>query len=352
MGAPPGDGSRAWKELAPARILFIQVSRIGDTLFATPTLRAIAQAWPDAQITALAHPNRAEVLEHLPFLHRVGSITKKTAPWRGRWGGRQYDLAFVLGFDEALVAYALRVAHRVVAFRQKDEGLNARLFRAVPEPRFQARHAVEYCFSLAESLGLPMAGRRLAFQVLPAEAQAARERLRQAGFADAHPLVGLQAASFPTRSYRDWPVDHFVQLANRISARWPGARFLIYGGSAEKAQTDALKAALGDRALLLAGKLTLRETAAVMGCTDLYVGVDTGPTHIMSTFDIPMVGLYHATSGAAQTGPCDHPAARLIDHPLCGRGGSDHSSMADIPVEQVYAAVEAALAAKEPAWSA
>src|SRR5438132_6775977 len=45
---------------------------------------------------------------------------------------------------------------------------------------------------------------------------------------------------------------------------------------------------LGPRATLYAG-LCLRETAAVMNLTDLFVGVDTGPTHLMSAFDVPLV---------------------------------------------------------------
>src|SRR2546427_7395130 len=62
--------------------LFINVARIGDTLLATPAMRAIATAHPGCRITALAHPKRAEVLRGLSFVARVGGITKNTAPWR------------------------------------------------------------------------------------------------------------------------------------------------------------------------------------------------------------------------------------------------------------------------------
>ena len=88
----------------PASILFIVVSRIGDTLFATPAIRAVAAAYPGARITVLGHPKRAEVFEHLPFVYRVGSITKGRATWRGWLVGKSFDLAFVFGFDQALVA--------------------------------------------------------------------------------------------------------------------------------------------------------------------------------------------------------------------------------------------------------
>ena len=94
----------------PKRILVINVSRIGDTLLVTPALRALAAAWPQARITFLGHPKRVEIMEHLPFVAELGAITKLRAPWRGRLAGARWDIALVLGFDHALVAYALRVA--------------------------------------------------------------------------------------------------------------------------------------------------------------------------------------------------------------------------------------------------
>ena len=331
---------------APADILFIAVSRIGDTLFTTPALRAVAAAYPQARITVLGHPKRAEVFEHLPFVHRVGSITTRRAPWLGRLGAPRFDLAFVFGFDRPLLAYALRTARRVVAFEQGDADLNRRLYAAVPRPPFQSEHAVRQLLRLPAALGIAAAGMRLAYRVAPAEAAAARQQLAAIA---GRPRIGLQVASFPTKAYRDWPIDHFAQLCARVSARWPQAHFLIFGGPEEKQRTHWLKEQLGAHASLFAGRLSLRQTAALMAETDLYVGVDTGPTHLMSTFDIPLVGLYHCISGSQLTGPLDHPLAQLIDHPATGSGRCQETSpMADITVDAVFARVEQALAGLAP----
>lgn len=326
-----------------ARILVIQVSRIGDTLFATPALCALAAAFPAAEITVLAHPKRAEVLEHLPFLACVGRITKGRARWLGWLGGKGYDLALVYGFDEPLVAYALRVARRVVAFRQEDDSLNRRLAPAVEVPPFQDEHAVRYYLRLAAVVGAAPSGLRLVYQMTAAEQAAAQARLRAAGIADGRPLVGLQVASFPTRAYRDWPIESFAELCERISAAWPQARFLIFGGGEERQRTAWLKERLGACATLFAGRLSLRETGALMSLTHLYVGVDTGPTHLMSSFDIPLVGLYHCTSSSDHTGPLEHPCAELVNHPRSGGDCTEQSSMADISVDRVFAAVQRAL---------
>jgi heptosyltransferase-3 len=176
------------------------------------------------------------------------------------------------------------------------------------------------------------------------ETEQARGRLARAGFQAAQPLVGLQVASFPTRPYRDWPIEQFAELCKRITASWPRARFLIFGGAEERRRTGWLRQRLGERAELYAGRLSLRETAALMSLCQLYVGVDTGPTHIMSAFDTPLVAMYHCTGRARLTGPLEHPRAVLIDHPHSAEQCTERSAMAEIPVEAVYDAVRQALA--------
>lgn len=327
-------------------VLVINVSRIGDTLLATPALRAIAQACPGAELTCLAHPKRAEILEHLPFVARVGRIDKRTAGLRGRLPGARYDLGVVYGFDRPLVEYALRAARRVVAFRQGDAALDARLDPAVAEPAAFSRHAVFMRLALLEPLGIAPAGLRLAYQVTETERAWARETLAPAK-QSAGPLIGLQVASFPTKAFRDWPVESFAELARRLRARWPQAHYLIFGGGEERERTAWLATQLGAAATCFAGQLTLRQTAALMSQTHLYVGVDTGPTHIMGCFDIPVVAMYHCHSPSRLLGPLEHPCFYPVDHPH-PHPCPETTPMAAIRVDAVCAAAERALAEHPP----
>ncbi len=326
----------------PRDILYINVSRIGDTLLATPAVRAVAARWPRARVHMLAHPKREEVIRHLPFLHRTGPITKQRARIMGRLPGPRYDLAFVCNFDAPLVEYSLRVADRVVAFRQPDEALSARLFRAVEHPALQTTHAVDIQLLLPAAVGVAPAGKAIAYAVTAGEREWAARFLLDTGASDRHPLVGLQVASFPTKAYRDWPLANFSALCARIASRWPRAHFLIFGGDLERERTVALAAELGERATLCAGKLSLRQTAALMERVDLYVGVDTGPTHLMGALHRPMVALYHGYSPGRVLAPLDHPCAYVIDHPLADRC-TPEADMADITVDRVWDAVLQAL---------
>ncbi len=333
---------------AARRILVINVTRIGDTLLATPALRAIAAFFPNAAITCLGHPKRVEVIENLPYLRKVGGITKRHALYRGWFDvlrGPEYDWAFVWGEDTALIRYALRKAQRVVAARQENARLNQRLFRAVRMPHRPDIHGVAWSLALPQAVGIPAAGYRLDYRVTAAESTAAVARLVAAGIgngdrtgADA-PIIGMQVASFPTKSYRDWPIEHFIDLARRVIARWPGARFVLFGADADKPRTLQLAAQSGGSAISLAGELTLRETVAVMQHTDLYIGVDTGPTHLFSALQKPMVVLYHPSLPSALFRPLHHSSLHAIDHALAGPGADQTIPIADISVETVFDAV-------------
>jgi heptosyltransferase-3 len=315
----------------PRRILVVHVTRIGDTVMATPALRALAERWPKAEITFLGHPKRAEVIEHLPYVRRVGTITKRRAPARAWLDGDRWDLGIVFGFDEALVRYALRVCAHAVAFRQEDERLNARLFRAVEHPAKNTMHGVDRLLLLPRALGVAPRSRALEYRVAPAEADAAVRRLAADGVGQgARPLVGFVIESFPTKPYRDWPQDSFADLARRILERYPSAHFLLFGGTLREA-------VLGPRLTTYAGKLSLRETAALMSRVGLYVGVDTGPTHIAGALRLPMVALYHCLHPGSLLAPPEQPGLTVVEHPACGTPAcTEQSALSEIAVDRIW----------------
>lgn len=339
----------ASRAISTPSFLVINVSRIGDTLYATPAIAAIAAAYPGCHITACGHPKRIEVMQNLPFVQSVRAITKRRAGLRGWFGRQRYDYALVYGFDAPLVRYALRVAERVVAFEQDDAPLNRRLFKCVARPAAGTEHGVMRHLRLTQALDIPPAGLRLRFQVTSQEANAARARLTADVPVGASPLVGLHVSTFPTKLFRRWPIENFALLAERIAQDRRQAHFLIYGGDEEQGQTQWLKRRLGNRATLYAGRLTLRETAALMSLTDLYVGLDTGPTHIMSAFDIPLVVLYHCLSPGRLAGPLEHPCAYLLDHrPTAPAPCTEQSRLSELSVDAVYAKVARALIEHPP----
>jgi len=336
--------------IEPSSILVIYVTRIGDTMLVTPAVRALAQAWPKARIDFFGSRTSAAVFRHLPFVSRVGVLTKKRIRFKGWLQRKSYDLALVYGFDGdgPFVEYALRVSRQVIAFKQRKESLNQKLLASIDKTTIRCSNSVDYLFSLIAPLGIPKAGLHLSYVISESERQWAVARLAALRDGGAGPIVGLQIASFPTKGYRDWPVENFVELCRRIRSEHPKAHFLILGGKREWKRTRALHVSLSGCSTHYAGRLSLRQTAALMGQLDLYIGVDTGPTHIMGALHRPMVALYHPSSPSRALAPLEHPCCHVVDHPLADRGATEHTPMAGITVDAVWEKVRAALSGEFP----
>jgi heptosyltransferase-3 len=315
-------------------------------MFTIPSIRAIREANPDATIDVLAHPNRYEVLKNLPLINNIGKITKKSAKFFAFFASKKYDYALVYWHDKPLIKYALKVADRVVAFDQDDSELNAKLYKVVQKPEFHKEHAIQDALSLPNALGFTTQNLRTEFHPTKQELHFAYKFLKLHNLDGANPLIGLQVASFHTASYRDWPIEHFYELCKKVLQDYPNAKFLLFGGKVERNTTETLAQKLDTKAFNAAGKLTLRETASIMSKIDAYVGVDTGPTHIMSSFNVPMVAMYHANSLAKHTGVLQHPNAFLIDHPK-GEVLDINISMSEISVDLVYENLIKALNSKK-----
>lgn len=319
----------------PNRILVINVARIGDTLLVTPALRALRAAFPKATITCVAHPKRCEVLEGIACIDNLQPMTKRSAFFRSRGFGKTYDLALVYGRDDALLEFALRASTQVVAFAggSHDEALA----HAVAPP-VSVVHAVAERLMLPAAVGVQPDGFRLDYRVSTSEAKWAADWIRSRGLTGRR-LVGIQIASFPSKAYRDWPESYFRETARRLGELDSNVEVVLLGGPDDRARAKHIAEKL-DRVNVAAGELTLRQFAAVMAHLTLYIGIDTGPTHLAGALGIPMVALYHCRHRGRHLAPLEHPAyLAVIEHPATDAACTQESSMAEIGVDAVWPSI-------------
>lgn len=203
----------------------------------------------------------------------------------------------------------------------------------------------DWLLTLVEGgLGVTTQDRRVAYTVLSAEKAWAQEWLAHA-FAgvqnsDAFPLIGLIIESFPTFKHRDWPIEHFVTLCQGILEQHPQARFVLLGSKVPTEKIRALKAVMGDRMAQAADRLSMRETGAVMSCLDLYIGIDTGPSHVAAGIGIPVVCLFHcARRGPLVLSPVRPEVVTMLEHPCDDTFCSFETSMGDLQPDRVLDAV-------------
>lgn len=326
-------------------VLAMVVARIGDTLLVTPALRALKQSF--GRLTVLAHPKRLEVLRNLSFIDDLGGISKNTA-WLKALISPRYGLAVCYGREPALFRYCIQTADRVIAFDYPElRGLSGKTVTRVPVPPESSMHAVDERSLLVEAAGVSVGDKRLAYVVTPDERTFAGQWLARHGRLGNDLLIGLHPFSFPTKSHRNWPLENFLELAVRIVGQYPASHILLMGDAGARWPLAVLKETLRERCTIAAGTLTLRQYAALLERLSLYVGVDTGPTHIAGALRVPMVALYHPAYPGRNLMPIGHPRCIALEHShsmaTTGTGDLKGNEMKLITVDEVWNAVRRAM---------
>jgi heptosyltransferase-2 len=113
------------------------------------------------------------------------------------------------------------------------------------------------------------------------------------GEAADHPLIALHPGSGSPK--KNWPLANWLELAPRLSAIQPEARFVLIGGEADDAQLAAFLAGWTGPSPLLARSLPLPELAAILERCRLYLGHDTGISHLAAAVGAPCVLLFGPT---------------------------------------------------------
>lgn len=303
---------------ASPRLLLAMRLPIGDTLFVTPTIRALRQRYPSALITAVAAAENAPLLAHNPHLDDVVVL-----PFRGDWrdGGalpatlscllhRHYDVALCLG-TPALGWLAVAC------------GIPRQEFMDFPtlwwlsrhgQAAWNRRHAVDLYATAARRLDIPPVEHRLTATVTPSERTELSVMLRRLHADDGSPRVVIHAGCSAAANKKRWPLRRFAEVAATLVER-AGARIYLVGGSAEAALTTDLAHRVGPAAVSLAGQLTVRQTLALLDRSQLFVGNDSGPLHMATAVGTPVVGVYGATDPAV-FGPCAQEDRAVVVQPV------------------------------------
>ncbi|WP_187653919.1 glycosyltransferase family 9 protein [Xenorhabdus sp. PB62.4] len=323
--------------MQPQNILIINIARFGDTLLMTPVIRALKAKWPKANIDIFAHKKTKEILENIPELNELKAFSKGKAKWSGWFFRRNYDLALVYGNDNALLQYAKRKAKLTVYFSPISEAKSDEYTVAKPQELMPAQQERAL---LINALGVEVTDWRLQYCMSLSEEEYARDFLRRQGL-EQQLKIGFQLQSFPAKAYRDWPVEHFYELAQRIYRDYPHAHILLLGSKDGEESAQILAEKLGtSRCSSLAGKTTMRQNAAIMSRLNLYVGVDTGTTHLAGALGIPMVALYHSFHPGRFLAPQQHSKLAVIEHPVDYNQATRKDTMSAISVDQVWHSVQ------------
>jgi ADP-heptose:LPS heptosyltransferase len=296
------------------KILLIRLRLIGDVVLTTPAIRAIRQAFPDAELTYVVERYAAPIVQDNPHLDHLLVIEPATGWPRftqdftlaQQLRHQRFDLVvdFHGGPRASWLAWAsgapVRVGYAV-------KGRSWMYTVVVPRPReLRPRHSVENQWDLlpwvSPALARPADPRRdrVEMRDAPATAAALARRLQALGIGPGHRLIVIHVSA--GNPFRRWPAEAFVELVARLGAAGQDRRIILTSGPSEadaaKRISSAARALLGtgrDATVIAGEDFTLPELRSLIGRAALFIGGDTGPLHVAATTDVPILGIYGPT---------------------------------------------------------
>jgi len=304
------------------RLLVVMPTWIGDAVMATPTLRALRELCPDAQITALVRETVRPIVDGCPWLDRVVKVRRSRKrgshkPEMGpvglaqRLAKGQFDTAVLLpnSFRSALVTRMAGIPRRV-GYDRDGRGflLTDRLLARRSSGRFVPVPTRDYYLGLARYLGAVNPDPAMGLFTKVEDDAKADQILKQAGYDPASHSVASDGAVGrplvlinPGANYGDakmWHPQRFAEVADRCVREF-GAVTAVTGAPKERGILDQVLQAAKEPMLDLPGlgvDLTLLKS--VVGRSSLMITNDTGPRHMATAMKVPVVTVFGPTDPA------------------------------------------------------
>jgi heptosyltransferase I len=287
------------------RILIVKLGSIGDIVHTLPSLAALRHALPSSEISWVVERHSAEILRDNPFLDRLIEVDTK-ALRRGLMSGetlraprqqlrRLRASAFDLALDfQGLLKSAsiarLSGARRIFGFSRdglREPASRMLLSKTVVTPlNTHVIHKNLGLLSGALGISVPVLSNQLEFPIL---VQSSHEKEADdavdGGFVILNPGGGWET--------KLWSPERFGELADRIWENHHLESLITYGPGEIELAEKVLASSQSGKARAVS--LSLKGFYALAKRARIYVGGDTGPTHLAIAAGTPVVGLFGPT---------------------------------------------------------
>ena len=324
------------------RILIIRFSAIGDVIRVIPALHALRDLYPNAQIDWAVEPKSADILEDHPALDRVILFDRHAGARAFFRFCRQvraahYDL--ILDFHgilkSGLAMGASRAPRRIAFARPRGQELSPLFATECVRLPADRMNRIEENLELVKVLG----AKRLTLDVhipVPEDVQDTVEDWIADKFHGGKRFIAVHA--MVERPEKQWPLRHFAELCDLLLADGRFEVLLTWGPGQREIAAEVRRLSKG-KPEIAPETPTLKHLAWLLSLCDCFIGGDTGPTHLASAMNTPVLALFGGTdpkrhcplrlpSAVLYLGP--EPPRRTVDR----RDGAAH--LARITPQMAY----------------
>lgn len=263
------------------RILFITSNRLGDAILSSGLLAAFRERYPEARFTIACGPLAAPLFSAMPGLERLIPMPKRkhSLHWFDLWKRCvPYRWSLVIDLRGSMTSYLLWTKQRLLSGKADD-----------------SLHRVEFLSRVAglESVWSPQ------LWLSDAQTEKAQDLIPRISRPDGGPATQETVIGIgPTANWRgkQWRAAFFAELQKRLTqadSLFPNARIAVFAADQERDQAQPVLEAIPEaRRIDLIGKIDPLEALACLRRCDLFIGHDSGLSHLAAAGQVPTLALF------------------------------------------------------------
>ena len=279
------------------KILIIAPNWIGDAVMAEPLISQLKKNNPDSRIDVLATPWVASIMKAIPAVNQI--IAADFQHGSLQWAERKtlakqlalsaYTHAYVLpnSFKSALIPWLAKIPHRIGYQGEMRWGL---INEALKNPSRSHRPPMSshyFALSGITHSEVPQPHLSLPDAMVTQNRQALQSKQ---SFQDLYVLC-------PGAEYgpaKQWPIEHFGQLAKNIIETKQNSLVVILGSQKEFSLGNdiAEMSTYPNRVINWCGQTSLEEAMATINNAHAVISNDSGLMHIAAAFRRPQVAIF------------------------------------------------------------
>ena len=320
-------------------ILVMSNTAIGDTLFATSSLRLIKERYPNKKIIILLNPNNYKLFITNPYIDNFELFNGK---WRSFFAVlmklRKFEIDVVLimnGNEPQATPLAYCTGARYIIRVPNINNEFNHLHFNEPISRNYKRHTIHTRLKQLEYIGIR--DNNYEMELFPKTEWYKPFNLI---LNKNYQYIGIQTGA--STISRMWFNKQWVLLAQKILESNNKVRIVLTGSPGERSLTKLLEQAINNKRVLnLAGKYNICSAAVLIGSLDLLITPDTGPLQIAAALKVPTIAISVASS-ASSTNPIDPDVPHIYIQkpktciPCIDRRCKNQFCMLQISVEEVF----------------
>jgi len=337
------------------RILLIQLGDIGDVVLTFPSIKALHENFPQANLIIAVREKARELIEDCPWATGVISINKDKRRLAQeiayqkdfflRLRKYNFDLAIDMrrGTRGAILAFLSGARQRIGFYTNEGRLWRDWAFTHLVSPEERpGQYVAERYFNLLATYNIRTENIWPELVIPQEKQQRAAALFRKENIPSARPVIAVQP--FSLWQYKEWGREKYIQMIDRIQSKYD-LSIIITGSADERYWASEIVKKCKQNVYNFAGKTAIGMLAAVLKACNLFIGGDSAGMHISSAVGTPTISIFGPTSSAdwAPRGP-QHCIVQkdLICVPCHQKGcqGSEISRcLKELTVDEVMSAV-------------